>query len=87
MEFNRWIETVGNSPRPGKVSGKGVHVVAALLGESPRAVYSWYRQERIPSFSAGVNIILKSKGDVDWNGIYAPFARKLFKPGGDHAVS
>ena len=87
MELNRWIESVGSSPRPGKVSGKGVHVVAALLGETPRAVYSWYRQERIPSFSAGVNIILKSKGDVDWNGIYAPFARKLFKSGADYAAS
>ena len=87
MELNRWIETVGGSPRPGKVSGKGVHIAAALLGETPRAVYSWYRQERIPSFSAGVNIILKTKGDVDWNGIYSPFARKLFKSGADYAAS
>lgn len=87
MELNRWIETVGSSPRPGKVSGKGVHIAAALLGETPRAVYSWYRQERIPSFSAAANIILKTKGDVDWNGIYAPFARKLFKSGAGYAAS
>ena len=85
MELNQWIETVGGVEPPGRLSLAGLRAVASLLGEKPRTVSSWYRQERIPSFTAGVNIMLKSKGAVDWNGIYAPFALNLVKSGGKHA--
>lgn len=85
MELNKWIEIVGAAGPGGKLGQAGLCAVASLLGEKTRTVSSWYRQERIPSFNAGANIILKSKGLVDWNGIYSPFAIKLFKPGTTHA--
>ncbi|MCI8212604.1 hypothetical protein AUC61_24025 [Pseudomonas sp. S25] len=78
MELNQWIETAGGAEQAGKLSPASLDVVAGLLGEKPRTVLSWYRKERIPSFPAGANIVLKSKGVVDWNGIYSPFAIKLF---------
>jgi hypothetical protein len=87
VELNKWIENIGGVEPAGKLSLAGLHAVASLLGEKPRTVSSWYRQERIPSFTAGANIVLKSKGAVDWNGIYTPFAIKLFKAGGQHAVA
>ena len=78
MELNKWIEIVGAAGSEGKLGQAGLCVVANLLGEKTRTVSSWYRQERVPSFAAGTNIVLKSKGLVDWNGIYTPFAKKLF---------
>ncbi len=78
MELNKWIEIVGAAGPEGKLGQAGLCTVAALLGEKTRTVSSWYRRERIPSFAAGVNIVLKSKGLVDWNGIYTPFAKNLF---------
>ncbi|MBX7274431.1 hypothetical protein K2E95_00255 [Pseudomonas sp. ERGC3:01] len=84
MELNKWIESVGAIEPEGRLGQAGLCAVASLLGEKTRTVASWYRQERIPSFTAGANIVLKSKGLVDWNGIYTPFAVKLFK-GAAHA--
>ena len=87
MELNKWIENIGGVEPAGKLSLAGLHAVASLLGEKPRTVLSWYRQERSPSFASGANILLKSRGVVDWNGIYAPFALKLFNAGGKNAVA
>lgn len=87
MELNPWIESVSGSAQPGRVSGKGVRVVAALLGESPRAVYSWYRRERAPSFRSALNIVTVSAGAVDWNGIYSPFAPPARDCGDAHAAN
>lgn len=67
MELNKWIDEVGGYPE-----------AAALLGENPRTVYSWYRMERVPSFLAAVNIIRVSGRKVDFNGIYYPVVRKRF---------
>lgn len=78
MELNRWIESVGGAGQAGKLSRVAACTVAGLLGEKTRTVQSWYRHERLPCFSAAANILLKSKGAVDWNGIYGPYARKLF---------
>lgn len=77
------MEIVAAVEPEGKLGQAGLCAVASLLGEKTRTVSSWYRQERIPSFSAGVNIVLKSKGKVDWNGIYTPFAKKLFPGAAD----
>ena len=77
MELNHWIENVGGAGRAGKISVEAIRVAASLLNEKPRTVQSWYRHERHPSFTSAANILLKSKGAVDFNGIYAPFARKL----------
>ncbi|WP_106805753.1 hypothetical protein [Pseudomonas sp. S5D5] len=85
MELNKWIENIGGVELAGKLSPAGIQAVASLLGEKPRTVLSWYRQERIPSFAAGCNIIIKSRKAVDWNGIYSPFAVNLLKVGKENA--
>lgn len=77
MELNQWIESIGGLTSAGKLSLAALDTVATLLQEEPRTVSSWYRKERRPSFMAGVNILSKSGGAVDWNGIYAPFASEL----------
>lgn len=85
MELNKWIENIAGVEPAGKLSPAGLQAVASLLGEKPRTVLSWYRQERIPSFAAGVNITIKSKKAVDWNGIYSPFAINLVNVGAENA--
>lgn len=79
MELNQWIESVGGVTAAGKLSLAAIAAVATLLEEEPRTVSSWYRKERRPSFTSGLNILSKSGGAVDWNGIYAPFALELMK--------
>jgi hypothetical protein len=79
VELNQWIESVGGVSVPGKLSLGAITAVATLLEEEPRTVSSWYRKERRPSFNAGMNILSKSGGVVDWNGIYAPFALEVMK--------
>lgn len=69
MELNAWIDSL--SP---KMASK---VAAELLGEKRRTVDSWRRFEYPPSFAAALNIIIKSDGRVDFNGIYNPFWRAL----------
>lgn len=85
MELNQWIETIGDAEPPGRVSLARLRLVASLLGENPRTVAAWYRKERMPRLTSCMNIILLSEGAVDWNGIFAPFARKLLKEGAKHA--
>lgn len=79
MELNQWIESIGGVTAAGRLSLAAIGSVASLLDEKPRTVLSWYRKERKPSFDAGVKILSKSDGCVDWNGIYAPFALELMK--------
>jgi hypothetical protein len=79
VELNKWIESIGGVTAAGRPSLVAIAAVATLLDEEPRTVSSWYRKERRPSFAAGVNILSKSEGAVDWNGIYAPFALELMK--------
>lgn len=67
VELNDWIDEKG-----------GVTEAAVLLGESKRAVSSWYYAERAPGLKAAVNIVRKSEHRVDFNGIYWPIARTLF---------
>jgi len=82
VELNPWMESVSGVEPPRKASRAALRSVAALLGEKPRTVYAWYRRDRIPSFNAAMNITIKSKGVVDWNGIYVPFARSAIEVGG-----
>jgi hypothetical protein len=79
VELNQWIDSIGGVTSAGKLSLAALAAVASLLEEEPRTVSSWYRKERRPSFAAGMNILSKSGGAVDWNGIYAPFALELMK--------
>lgn len=75
MELNPWIERLagkGEGERLGQVS---VQPVAALLGEKPRTVYAWYRLERVPCFRSALNIVITSRGEVDYNGIFGAFGR------------
>ncbi|EMJ7098631.1 hypothetical protein ACGRSR_17960 [Vibrio owensii] len=64
MELHAWIDSVG-----------GVDEAARLLKEKPRTVYSWYRQEKAPRLVSAINIVAKTRGLVDYNGIYTPLAR------------
>lgn len=69
MELNAWIDSL-SSVSPSKVA-------AELLGEKRRTVDSWRRFECPPSFAAALNIVMKSGGRVDFNGIYNPFAQAV----------
>lgn len=69
MELNAWIDSL---------SPLGASKVAAdLLNEKRRTVDSWRRFESPPSFRAALNIVVVSRGVVDFNGIYNPFWRAL----------
>lgn len=69
MELNAWIDQL-SAQSPSKMA-------AELLGEKQRTVDSWRRFENPPSFAAALNIVKKSGGQVDFNGIYNPFWRAL----------
>lgn len=65
VELNAWIDSL---------SPIGASQVAAnLLSEKRRTVDSWRRFENPPSFRAALNIVVVSRGQVDFNGIYNPF--------------
>jgi hypothetical protein len=66
VELNEWIDAQG-----------GVDEAAKTLGESRRAVASWYYAERAPKLKSAVNIIEKSGYLLDFNGILKPIARSL----------
>lgn len=59
------------------IKEKGGPVAAALiLKENPRTVWSWYRGEKIPKPQTAQRIIRLTKGELDYNRIYATtFAR------------
>lgn len=69
MELNAWIASLSKSA--------AIDVAAERLEEKPRTVYSWTRFDRAPSFKAAMNIVKKSDGAVDFNGIYYPFMREV----------
>lgn len=69
VELNPWIASLSISDGPA--------AAAELLGEKRRTVDSWRRFEHPPSFKAALNIVKKSGGVVDFNGIYNPFWRAL----------
>lgn len=87
VELNPWIERVAGIAAEGRLGLVAVQPVAKLLGEKPRTVYAWYRLERVPCFRSALNIVIASKGEVDYNGIFAPFGRQAVAvPGADHGV-
>jgi len=61
VEFKEWVNKVG-----------GVDRAALALGVKPRTVASWLYDLRAPSFTAAMNIVIKTHGLVDYNGIYRP---------------
>lgn len=67
VEFHKWVKAVG-----------GIISAAKILKENPRTVRAWVHSERPPAFSSAVNIVIRSKNAVDFNGIYQPIARKKF---------
>lgn len=66
MKLNRWIDSKG-----------GVDAAAGFLKEKPRTVYSWYRMEKAPRLAAALNIVVRTRGLVDFNGIYGPLAQRV----------
>lgn len=75
MELNPWIDRIAGRREGSRLGLVAVQPVADLLGEKPRTVYAWYRLERAPSFRAALNIVIASRGLVDYNGIFGPFGR------------
>lgn len=67
MDLNDWIDAQG-----------GVDAAAEILGESRRAVASWYYAERAPKLKSAVNMIEKSEYVLDFKGIFEPIAKVLF---------
>lgn len=87
MELNAWIEAKAGTQPGQRASLKAIGAVARLLRENPRTVYAWYRRERAPSFPSAVNIVIASRGEVDYNGIFGPLARPTVTvAGGCNAV-
>lgn len=66
MDLIEWINSQG-----------GVEEAAIVLGESRRAVASWYYGERAPKLKSAVNIIEKSGYVLDFNNIFEPIAKVL----------
>ena len=66
VELSDWIDQQG-----------GYAAAAEKLGESPRAVRSWYYAERAPGLAAAAKIIKVSDYLVDFNGIYWPLALRI----------
>lgn len=86
MELNPWIDQVAGKREGDRLGLVGVKPVAALLGEKPRTVYAWYRLERAPCFRAALNIVIASRGAVDYNGIFGPFGRRAVEVKGGSRV-
>lgn len=63
MNFTEWVEKIG-----------GADAASKVLEEKARTVSSWLTGERAPSFKAAFNIVQKTHGLVDYNGIYRQFA-------------
>lgn len=50
-------------------------VAAKIFGVKKRTVSSWRRLERAPAPSQSLSIIEKTDGQIDWKGIYHPYAK------------
>lgn len=88
MELNPWIERVAGKREGERLGLVSVQPVASLLGEKPRTVYAWYRLERVPCFRSAMNIVIASRGEVDYNGIFGPFGRAAVEvKGAGHGVA
>ncbi|MGL4507640.1 MAG: hypothetical protein ACRCUF_18110 [Aeromonas sobria] len=66
MDILKWIEKVGG---PAKA--------ADLLKETPRTVASWFYGEKLPKPTTACKIVKLTKGEVDYNGVYAPLIAKM----------
>jgi hypothetical protein len=65
VTLNEWIDSVG-----------GAKAAAERLRIRRRTVESWQRFERAPEIGAAANIVFRSGGRVDYNGIYGPIVAK-----------
>lgn len=64
MDLIEWIDQIG----PTKIS--------KMLGVSREAINQWKRCETSPKTMIAYEIIQKTHGMLDWDGIYMPFVRK-----------
>jgi len=79
VELKPWIDRTAGRKEGERLGLNRLKPVAKLLGESPRTVYAWYRLERAPCFRSALNIVIASRREVDFNGIYGPFAAAAVK--------
>lgn len=66
MNIMAWIEKNG-----------GPTEAAKLLKESARTVKSWYYGEKLPKPMVVCKLIKLTKGELDYNGVYAPIIAKM----------
>ena len=62
MTFNDWVNAVG-----------GIDKAAKILKTKQTTVRSWVRFDRAPKAKNAREIVKRSSGLVDYNGIYQPF--------------
>ncbi|APU01217.1 hypothetical protein [Aeromonas phage 32] len=66
MDIMKFIEQAGG---PAKA--------AVLFRETPRTVASWYNGERLPKPMVVCKIVKLTKGELDYNRVYAPIIAKM----------
>ncbi|MGL5093685.1 MAG: hypothetical protein ACRC8B_22755 [Aeromonas sobria] len=66
MDIIKFIERAG-----------GCAKAAELFKESPRTVASWYYGEKLPKPAVVCKIIKLTKGELDYNRVYAPLIAKM----------
>ncbi|APU00466.1 hypothetical protein [Aeromonas phage 3] len=66
MDIMKFIEEAGG---PAKA--------AVLLKETPRTVASWYNGERLPKPMVVCKLMKLTKGQLDYNRVYAPIIAKM----------
>lgn len=72
----KWVQNVKLADW---VKEQGGPIAAGLiLKEKPRTVYAWISGEKAPRIKAAMNIVLRTDGVVDFNGIYGPIAERQF---------
>lgn len=57
------------------IQSKTDEVAAKIFGVKKRTVSSWRRLERAPAPSQSLMIIEATEGEIDWKGIYLPYAK------------
>ncbi|ERE20678.1 hypothetical protein O166_18645 [Pseudogulbenkiania ferrooxidans EGD-HP2] len=70
MELSVYIHCIGDE------------AAARQFGVALRTASSWRRMERAPSPQQALKIVELSLGQVDWKGIYAPYARHRLRRAG-----
>lgn len=70
MTLNEWVASVGGFKR-----------AREILRVEVRTLRSWLRLERAPELGAAAQIVMRTGGKVDYNGLYAPIVANRLEVG------